>query len=44
MKTTSNVKGSSNAKKVDFLPPRSVETVSNDSGLLFGVYFWRDQG
>jgi polyphosphate glucokinase len=36
--------GGGNTKKIDFLPPKNVEIVSNESGLLGGVYLWRDQG
>jgi len=35
--------GGGNTKKLDFLPPKNVEVVSNESGLLGGVYLWRDQ-
>lgn len=36
--------GGGNTKKIDFLPPKNVEIVSNESGLLGGVYLWKDQG
>jgi polyphosphate glucokinase len=36
--------GGGNTKKINFLPPKNVEIVSNESGLLGGVYLWRDQG
>jgi len=36
--------GGGNTKKLDFLPPKNVEIVSNESGLLGGVYLWKDQG
>jgi polyphosphate glucokinase len=36
--------GGGNTKKIDFLPPKNVEIVSNETGLLGGVYLWRDQG
>jgi polyphosphate glucokinase len=35
--------GGGNTKKIDFLSPKNVEIVSNESGLLGGVYLWRDQ-
>ena len=35
--------GGGNTKKIDFLPPKNVEIVSNETGLLGGVYLWRDQ-
>jgi polyphosphate glucokinase len=35
--------GGGNTKKIDFLPPKNVEIVSNESGLLGGVYLWKDQ-
>jgi len=35
--------GGGNTKKIDFLPPKNVSIVSNESGLLGGVYLWRDQ-
>jgi polyphosphate glucokinase len=34
--------GGGNTKKIDFLPPKNVEIVSNESGLLGGVYLWKD--
>jgi polyphosphate glucokinase len=36
--------GGGNTKKIDFLPPKNVEIVSNETGLLGGVALWRDQG
>ena len=36
--------GGGNTKKIAFMPPKNVEIVSNESGLLGGVYLWRDQG
>jgi polyphosphate glucokinase len=36
--------GGGNTKKIDFVPPKNVEIVSNESGLLGGVYLWKDQG
>jgi polyphosphate glucokinase len=36
--------GGGNTKKIGFTPPKNVEIVSNESGLLGGVYLWRDQG
>jgi len=35
--------GGGNTKKIDFLPPKNVSIVSNEKGLLGGVYLWRDQ-
>jgi polyphosphate glucokinase len=35
--------GGGNTKKIDFVPPKNVEIVSNETGLLGGVYLWRDQ-
>jgi polyphosphate glucokinase len=35
--------GGGNNKKLDFLPPKNVSIVSNEQGLLGGVYLWRDQ-
>lgn len=35
--------GGGNAKKIDFLPPKNVEIVSNEAGLLGGVALWRDK-
>jgi polyphosphate glucokinase len=35
--------GGGNTKKIDFAPPKNVEIVSNESGLLGGVYLWKDQ-
>jgi polyphosphate glucokinase len=35
--------GGGNTKKIDFLPPKNVEIVSNETGLLGGVYLWKDQ-
>jgi len=35
--------GGGNTKKIDFKPPKNVEIVSNETGLLGGVYLWRDQ-
>jgi polyphosphate glucokinase len=35
--------GGGNTKKIDFRPPKNVEIVSNETGLLGGVYLWRDQ-
>ena len=34
--------GGGNAKKIDLLPPKNVEIVSNEAGLLGGVALWRD--
>lgn len=36
--------GGGNTKKITFALPKNVEIVSNESGLLGGVYLWRDQG
>jgi polyphosphate glucokinase len=36
--------GGGNAKKILFKPAKNVSIVSNESGLLGGVYLWRDQG
>jgi polyphosphate glucokinase len=36
--------GGGNTKKIEFVPPGNVEIVSNESGLLGGVYLWKDQG
>ncbi|MGD0800537.1 MAG: ROK family protein [Terracidiphilus sp.] len=36
--------GGGNTKKILFTPPKNVSVVSNESGLLGGVYLWRDQG
>jgi polyphosphate glucokinase len=36
--------GGGNTKKIDFLPGKNVEIVSNETGLLGGVALWRDQG
>jgi polyphosphate glucokinase len=35
--------GGGNTKKIEFKPPKNVSIVSNESGLLGGVYLWRDQ-
>ena len=35
--------GGGNTKKIDFSPPKNVEIVSNETGLLGGVALWRDQ-
>ena len=35
--------GGGNTKKFDFAMPKNVEVVSNESGLLGGVYLWKDQ-
>jgi polyphosphate glucokinase len=35
--------GGGNAKKIDFLPPKNVEIVSNEAGLLGGVALWKDK-
>jgi polyphosphate glucokinase len=35
--------GGGNAKKIEFLPPKNVEIVSNETGLLGGVALWRDR-
>ncbi|MGA3046011.1 MAG: ROK family protein [Terracidiphilus sp.] len=35
--------GGGNTKKIDFNPPKNVEIISNETGLLGGVYLWRDQ-
>jgi polyphosphate glucokinase len=36
--------GGGNTKKIDFALPKDITIVSNESGLLGGVYLWRDQG
>ena len=36
--------GGGNTKKVTVALPKNAEFVSNESGLLGGVYLWRDQG
>jgi polyphosphate glucokinase len=36
--------GGGNTKKITFALPKNVEIVSNESGLLGGVYLWKDQG
>jgi polyphosphate glucokinase len=36
--------GGGNTKKILFSPAKNVSIVSNESGLLGGVYLWRDQG
>jgi len=36
--------GGGNTKKLTVALPKNVEIVSNESGLLGGVYLWRDQG
>ncbi|HXR37584.1 MAG TPA: ROK family protein [Terracidiphilus sp.] len=36
--------GGGNTKKITFPLPKNVTVVSNESGLLGGVYLWRDQG
>jgi polyphosphate glucokinase len=36
--------GGGNTKKIEFLPGKNVEIVSNETGLLGGVMLWRDQG
>ena len=35
--------GGGNTKKIDFAPPKNVEIISNETGLLGGVYLWKDQ-
>jgi polyphosphate glucokinase len=35
--------GGGNTKKIDFVPPKNVEIISNETGLLGGVYLWKDQ-
>ncbi|MGA9672054.1 MAG: ROK family protein [Terracidiphilus sp.] len=35
--------GGGNTKKIDFDPPKNVEIISNETGLLGGVYLWKDQ-
>jgi polyphosphate glucokinase len=35
--------GGGNTKKIEFIPPKNVEIVSNESGLLGGVYLWKEQ-
>ena len=35
--------GGGNTKKMTFLPGKNVEIVSNETGLLGGVYLWKDQ-
>jgi polyphosphate glucokinase len=34
--------GGGNAKKIEFKPPKNVEIVSNETGLLGGVMLWKD--
>jgi len=34
--------GGGNTKKIDFLPGKNIEIVSNEAGLLGGVALWRD--
>ncbi len=34
--------GGGNTKKIEFKPPKNVEIVSNETGLLGGVALWRD--
>ena len=36
--------GGGNTKKIDFVLPKNVSIVSNESGLLGGVYLWKEQG
>ncbi len=36
--------GGGNTKKILFTPAKNVTIVSNENGLLGGVYLWRDQG
>jgi len=36
--------GGGNTKKIDFKPGKNIEIVPNESGLLGGVYLWKDQG
>ena len=36
--------GGGNTKKITFKPAKNVTIVSNESGLLGGVYLWKDQG
>ncbi len=36
--------GGGNTKKITFPMPKNMTIVSNESGLLGGVYLWRDQG
>ncbi len=36
--------GGGNTKKILFKPAKNVSLISNESGLLGGVYLWRDQG
>ncbi|MGB8259816.1 MAG: ROK family protein [Terracidiphilus sp.] len=36
--------GGGNTKKIDFELPANVSIVSNENGILGGVYLWRDQG
>jgi polyphosphate glucokinase len=36
--------GGGNTKKILFTPAKNVSIVSNDTGLLGGVYLWKDQG
>jgi polyphosphate glucokinase len=35
--------GGGNAKKIDFTPPKNIEIVSNEAGLLGGVALWKDK-
>jgi polyphosphate glucokinase len=35
--------GGGNTKKIDFLPGKNVQIISNETGLLGGVALWRDQ-
>jgi len=35
--------GGGNTKKIEFKPGKNIEIVSNESGLLGGVYLWKDQ-
>jgi polyphosphate glucokinase len=35
--------GGGNTKKIDFIPGKNVEIVSNETGLLGGVALWRDK-
>ena len=36
--------GGGNTKKIDFVMPKNVSIVPNESGILGGVALWRDQG
>ena len=36
--------GGGNTKKITFKPAKNVTIVSNESGLLGGVFLWKDQG